>query len=80
MFVIVYLDDILIFSQNRKDNLRHLKLVLRTLQKEKLLINMKKCSFPKKELAYLGFVVLEEGQKMDPNKVQLILNWAKELL
>ena len=51
--MIVYLDDILIFSQNREENLRHLKLVLRTLQKEKLLINLKKCSFLKKDLAYL---------------------------
>ena len=56
-FVIVYLDDILIFSQNREEDLRHLKLVLRTLQKEKMLLNLKKCSFLKKELVYLGFVV-----------------------
>ena len=47
-FLIVYLDDILIFSQYREEHLRHLKLVLKTLQKEKLLINMKKCSFLKK--------------------------------
>ena len=56
-FVIVNLDDIMIFGQNREEHLRHLKLVLRTLQKEKLLINLKKCSFLKKELVYLGFVV-----------------------
>ena len=49
-FVIVYLDDIMIFSHNTKENLRHLKMVLKTLQKEKLLINLKKCSFLKKEL------------------------------
>ena len=74
--MIVYLDDILIFSQNREEHLRHLKLVLRTLQKEeKLLINLKKCSFLKKELVYLGFVVSGEGLKMDPEKVQAILNW-----
>ena len=48
-FVIVYLDDILIFSHNRQDNFRQLKLVLRNLQKEKLLINLKKCSFLKKK-------------------------------
>ena len=49
-FVIVYLDDILIFSQKIEEHLRHLKMVLRNLQREKLLINLKKCSFLKKEL------------------------------
>ena len=49
--------------------------MLRTLQKENLLINLKKYSFLKKELVYLGFVVSEEGLKMDPDKVQAILNW-----
>ena len=73
--MIVYLDDILIFSRNREENLRHLKLVMRTSKKEKLLINLKKCSFLKKELVYLGFVVSEEGLKMDPDKVHAILNW-----
>ena len=59
----------------REENLRHLKLVLRTLQKENLLINLNKCSFLKKELVYLGFMVSEEGLKMDFDKVQAILNW-----
>ena len=50
-------------------------MVLRTLQKEKPLINLKKCRFLKKELVYFGFVVSEEGLKMDSNKLQAILNW-----
>ena len=74
-FAIVYLDDILIFSQNKEEHLKHLKLVLETMQKEKLLINLKRCSFPKKELIYLGFMVSEEGLKMDPDKIQAILSW-----
>jgi len=74
-FVIVYLDDILVFSRSKGEHLEHLKLVLRTPQKEKLLIDMKKCSFMKEELIYLGFVVLKEGLKMDPEKVQAIWNW-----
>jgi hypothetical protein len=56
-FVIVYLDDILVFSKTEKEHLRHLKMVLRRLQQEKLLVNLKKCSFMKTKLVYLGFVI-----------------------
>jgi hypothetical protein len=73
-FVIVYLDDILIYSQTREEHLRHLRMVLNTLQKEKLLINLKKCSFMKNELIYLGFVISKDGLKMDPKKVQAIVS------
>ena len=73
-FVIVYLDDILVFSRSKEEHLEHLKLVLKTLQKEKLLINLKKCSFMKEELVYFGFIVSKEGLKIDPEKVQAILN------
>ena len=56
-FVIVYLDDILIFSQTEEEHLRHLRYVLDRLRKEKLLVNMKKCTFMHKELVYLGFII-----------------------
>jgi hypothetical protein len=56
-FVIVYLDDILVFSKTEEENLRHLNMVLRRLQREKLLVNLKKCYFMKKKLVYLGFVI-----------------------
>jgi hypothetical protein len=73
-FVIVYLEYILIYSQTKEEHLKHLKMVLSTLHKEKLLINLKKCSFMKRELIYLGFVVFEEGLNMEPKKVQAIVN------
>ena len=75
-FFIVYLDDILIFSQTREEHLRHLKYVVERLQQEKLLINMKKCSFMKSELVYLGFVISRDGLKMDPEKIEAIVNWS----
>ena len=53
----------------------HIRSVLERLREEKLLINLKKCSFSKKELVYLGFVVSSEGLKMDPEKVKAILEW-----
>ena len=74
-FVIVYLDDILIFSQSKEEHLSHLRCVLEKLQLEKLLVNIKKCSFMKSELVYLGFVVSKDGLKMDPKKVQAIVDW-----
>ena len=55
--------------------MRHLKYVLDMLQKEKLLDNMKKCTFMQKELVYLGFIISEEGLKMDQEKVATILDW-----
>ena len=72
-FVIVYLDDILIFNKSLDEHLLHIHSVIKRLREEKLLINLKKCSFVKRELVYLGFVVSAEGLKMDLEKVKVIL-------
>ena len=53
----------------------HIRKVFEKLREEKLLINLKKCSFVKKEPVYLGFVILAKGLKMDPEKVWAILEW-----
>jgi hypothetical protein len=74
-FVIVYLDDILIFSKTVAEHLKHLATVMQKLQQEKLLINMKKSSFMKTELIYLGFVISTDKLRMDPDKVEVIKNW-----
>lgn len=74
-FVIVYLDDMLIFCETREEHFRHVRYVLEKLQQNKLLINMKKCTFFRKELVYLGFVIAENELKMDPEKVAAILSW-----
>jgi hypothetical protein len=59
-FVIVYLDDIFIFNKTKEEHLKHLAAVMKKLQHEKLLINMKKSSFMKTELIYLGFFYFTE--------------------
>jgi hypothetical protein len=71
-FVIVYLDDILVFSKTNEENLRHLTLAMRRLQHKKLLINLKKSYFIKKKKIYLGFVISSNELKMDPEKVKEI--------
>jgi hypothetical protein len=74
-FVIVYLDDILIYRKSEAEHLKHLAIVMRKLQQEKLLINMKNSSFMKTELIYLGFVISANELRMDPDKVEVIKNW-----
>ena len=74
-FVIVYLDDILVYNRSKEENIRHLNYVLQKLQQENLLLNLKKCSFIKEDLVYLGFVVSADGLKMDPEKIKEIIEW-----
>ena len=75
-FVIVYLDDILVFSGNWDKHLRHVKQVLDTLKREKLYVKLSKCEFGKNALVYLGHIV--GGKlKIDPSKVDVIVNFPE---
>jgi hypothetical protein len=67
-FVIVYLDDKLVFSKMMAEHMKHLATVMKRLQQENLLINMKKSSFMKTELVYLGFVISADELRMDPER------------
>ncbi|XP_027155217.1 uncharacterized protein LOC113755410, partial [Coffea eugenioides] len=74
-FVVVYFDDILIYSRSLDEHVEHVKLVLDVLRREKLYANLKKCSFCTDQLVFLGFVVSKQGIKVDEEKVKAIREW-----
>lgn len=73
---IVYMDDILIFSENPKDHEKHVRLVLQRLRDAKLYINLDKCNFNQDTVGYLGFIVGPEGIRMEEERVAAIANWC----
>lgn len=74
-FVVVYFDDILIYSTCFADHLGHLEQVLETLREEGLYANLKKCTFCTDQLVFLGFVVSSQGLKVDNEKIKAIQEW-----
>jgi hypothetical protein len=74
-FVVVYFDDILIYSQTKSDHMAHLREVLTILQQNKLYINLKKCSFMTSSLLFLGFIITADGIKVDEEKICAIREW-----
>lgn len=73
--VVFYLDDILVYSKSWPEHMQHLREVMDTLRREKLFVNLEKCSFMQMELKYSGFIVSSEGLKVDQEKVKAMLNW-----
>jgi hypothetical protein len=74
-FVLVFFDDILIYSSSWTEHLRHVRTVFRTMQDHKLFLKQSKCEFGRPSVAYLGHVISAEGVAMDKIKVQAVLDW-----
>ncbi|KAK1681406.1 hypothetical protein QYE76_042254 [Lolium multiflorum] len=73
--VVVYFDDILVYSKNLEDHVHHVREVLCILRHEKLYANLPKCTFAQNKLVFLGFVVSANGIEVDSSKVEAIHNW-----
>ncbi|GKD91772.1 reverse transcriptase domain-containing protein, partial [Tanacetum coccineum] len=76
-FVIVFIDDILIYSKYKEEYEVHLKLVLELLKKEKLFAKFSKCEFWLQEVHFLGHMVNSNGIHMDPSKIEAVKNWKE---
>ena len=74
-FVLVYLDDVLVYSRNPEEHLAHLRAVLTLLRQHKLFIKRSKCTFAMTSINFLGHVISDKGITMDPSKTKAILEW-----
>jgi transposase InsO family protein len=74
-FVVVYLDDVLIYSKTEEEHLRHLGRAFGRLREHALFAKLSKCNFCQTELKYLGHIIGEKGLQVDPDKVKVIEEW-----
>ncbi|GJR20981.1 putative nucleotidyltransferase, ribonuclease H [Tanacetum coccineum] len=76
-FVIVFIDDILVYSKSEEEHEQHLRIVLEILRQKKLYAKFSKCEFWLQQVAFLGHIVSADGIIMDPSKVEAITKWPR---
>ncbi|KAA3487509.1 DNA/RNA polymerases superfamily protein [Gossypium australe] len=74
-FVVVFIDDIAIYSRDENEHAKHLKIVLQTLREKQLYAKFSKCEFWLHEVSFLGHIVSASGIRVDPSKISAILDW-----
>ena len=77
VFVVVYFDDILVYSKSLQDHVTHVRIVLQTLRNEHLFANMETCRFGIDTLVFLGFVISSKGVHVDESKINTIKTWPQ---
>ena len=74
-FVVVFIDDILVYSKDAEEHEQHLRIVLQILREKQLFTKLSKCDFWLKEVSLLGHIVFVEGIRVDPMKIEAIVSW-----
>ena len=74
-FIVIFIDDILIFSKNEEEHAEHLRIMLQRLWEHQLYAKFSKCDFWHKEVQFLGHIISDKGISVDPSKIQDVLNW-----
>ena len=74
-FIIVFIDDILVYSGSSEEHSEHLRIVLQTLREWQLYAKLSKCQFWLNRVAFLGHVISVEGVSVDPKKIEVVVNW-----
>jgi hypothetical protein len=74
-FVIVFIDDILIYSKDKEEHAKHLRIALQILREHQLYAKLSKCEFWLDQVEFLGHVISKEGIAVNPSKVASVLEW-----
>ena len=74
-FMVMFIDDILIYSENEADHAKHLRVILFRLREHELYANFSKCEFWLSKVPFLGHILFEDGISIDPSKVQEVMDW-----
>jgi hypothetical protein len=75
-FVIVFLDEILVYYKIEEEHEHYLRMVLQVLKEHQLYNKLSKCSFNQNQIHYLGHIISKEGIKLDPDKIEAIRGWS----
>ncbi|KAF3616045.1 putative DNA repair protein complementing XP-C cells-like [Capsicum annuum] len=79
MFIIVFIDDILVYCCSKRDHADHLRIVLQTLRNHQLFAKFSKCEFWLRSVAFLDYIIFGDGIRVDPQKTEVVRNWPRPI-